>query len=288
MSTKNHTGRGSLAAIASLTALGVLGRGAAFAGPDCGTATYEATFQAEWSQATHPDMFPGNPHFSPLIGGTHGPGVVFWEPGGLASPGIESMAETGATTLLRNEVQNAIDALTAGSVLQGGGIAVSPGARTIAFDIEEAFPLVTLVTMIAPSPDWFVGVHGLALRDAGGWVGSLSVDLWPYDAGTDSGATYTASNADTSPQEPIRQIAGEPPFAGAGRLGTLTFTRVAVAGCSAADLAPPCGVHDFFDVAAYLALFNAGDLAADFASPFGTLNFFDVVAFLNAFTDGCP
>ena len=29
-------------------------------------------------------------------------------------------------------------------------------------------PRVTLVTMIAPSPDWFVGVSGLSLLDASG------------------------------------------------------------------------------------------------------------------------
>jgi hypothetical protein len=261
---------------------------AAPAAAQCGDATYEAVFVAEWSQATHPVMFPPNPHFSPLVGGTHAGSVSFWAPGGLASPGIESMAETGATTLLRAEVQDAIDDATAGSVLLGGSIAVSPGQRSMVFDIGPDHPLVTLVTMIAPSPDWFVGVHGLSLRDGGRWVGSLSVDLWAYDAGTDSGLTYTASNSDTNPQEPIRNLSGEAPFAGAGRIGTLTFTRMPATGCDAADLAEPCGVRDFFDIAAFLALYNAGDPGADFASPFGTLNFFDVSAFLTAFIDGCP
>lgn len=58
-------------------------------------------------------------------------------------------------------------------------------------------------------------------------------------------------------------------------------------GCSAADLAEPYGVHDFFDVQAYLGYFSAGDPIADFTSD-GTLDFFDVLTFLNAFTNGCP
>jgi hypothetical protein len=56
----------------------------------------------------------------------------------------------------------------------------------------------------------------------------------------------------------------------------------------APDLAAPFGVLNFFDVSAYLALYNAGDPAADFAAPFGALNFFDVSAFLASYNAGCP
>jgi subtilisin family serine protease len=59
-------------------------------------------------------------------------------------------------------------------------------------------------------------------------------------------------------------------------------------GCSPADLVAPFGVLNFFDLSAYLALFNAGDPAADLAAPFGTLNFFDLSAYLASFNAGCP
>jgi hypothetical protein len=59
-------------------------------------------------------------------------------------------------------------------------------------------------------------------------------------------------------------------------------------GCSAADLAEPYGVLNFFDLAAYMGLFTAQDPAADLAAPFGVFNFFDVAAFLTAFNAGCP
>ena len=59
-------------------------------------------------------------------------------------------------------------------------------------------------------------------------------------------------------------------------------------GCSLADLAEPFGVLNFFDLAAYMALFNAGDPAADLASPLGVLNFFDVASYLGQFNTGCP
>ena len=69
------------------------------------TAEYEIVFDATWSEETHPQDFPGNDHFSGLIGGTHNGSILFWNVGELASPGIEQMAETGAKTLLTAEVQ---------------------------------------------------------------------------------------------------------------------------------------------------------------------------------------
>jgi hypothetical protein len=55
-----------------------------------------------------------------------------------------------------------------------------------------------------------------------------------------------------------------------------------------ADLAPPSGVLDFFDAAAFLTAFSGGDALADLAPPFGVFDFFDVSAFLEAFSAGCP
>jgi hypothetical protein len=55
-----------------------------------------------------------------------------------------------------------------------------------------------------------------------------------------------------------------------------------------ADLAAPFGELSFFDLAAYLALFNAEDAAADLAEPTGVLNFFDLAAYLSSYNAGCP
>jgi hypothetical protein len=187
---------------------------------------YEVKFDATWSQATHPGAYPAGAHFSALIGGVHNDGVSFWTPGQLASAGIEQMAEIGGTTSLRNEVQAAINAGTASTVIQGSGIN-SPGSTTVTVDVSQQFPLVTLVTMVAPSPDWFVGVHGLDLRSGAGWTNQLTVDLFAYDAGTEQGSGFSLSNPATVPQQAIALL-GTPFAAGSPWLGTFTFTRVGV------------------------------------------------------------
>ncbi|MCZ0936178.1 MAG: spondin domain-containing protein [Gemmatimonadetes bacterium] len=188
------------------------------------TATYRVVFEATWSASTHPTNFPGGAHFSPLIGAVHKAGVTFWARDGIATPGVESMAETGGTSTLTAEIQAQIPG-NALAVVNGSGIR-SPGSTTIqAITLREEFPLVTLVTMIAPSPDWFVGVSGLSLRDdEGNWIEELEVVLYPYDAGTDSGPNYTSANDDTQPKEPIHSLRGESPFSDQP-IGTFTFAR---------------------------------------------------------------
>lgn len=186
-------------------------------------AVYEVTFDAVWSQDTHPVDFPGGAHFSGLTGGTHDETLVFWEPGGLASPGMEAMAEQGIGSILRSEVEAA-----GGTPVFGSNIPFSPDTRTFRLTFDEEQPFLTLVSMVAPSPDWFVGVGGLPLWDDG-WLHEVVVDLVPWDAGTDSGPTFITPDVDTVPAEPITEITGFP-FTGTGPLGTLTFTLVP--GCS--------------------------------------------------------
>ena len=86
------------------------------------------------------------------------------------------------------------------------------------------FSKVTLVTMIAPSPDWFVGVDALELRPGGQWVNELTVSLLAWDAGTDDGTAFTSPNKNSNPKQPIALITGGP-FFGNDPLGTFTFTR---------------------------------------------------------------
>jgi hypothetical protein len=83
------------------------------------------------------------------------------------------------------------------------------------------------VTMVAPSPDWFVGVSGFRLLENGAWVTERTVSLVPWDAGTDSGPSFTSPDQETIPRQPVSAIS-TPPLAVNGQaapLGTFTFTR---------------------------------------------------------------
>ncbi len=206
---------------------GGAGGAAASCTPSPATARYRVDFVSTWSSTTHPTDFPPGPHFSGLIGATHDSTFSLWSAGATASDGIESMAETGSKTLLMGEIATGMSA-GADVEISGGGINPSPGTVSVSFDVNAGSHYVSLVSMIAPSPDWFVGVDGLNLCRGDQWVASRVVDLFVYDAGTDDGVTYTSANANTNPRERIARIEA-PPFEVVGTvtpIGTFEFTRL--------------------------------------------------------------
>jgi hypothetical protein len=192
------------------------------------SARYRLTFTSSWSAATHPNDFPSTAHFSALVGATHDASATFWREGASATRGIQDMAERGRTSPLDQEVEAAIRAGTADRVWIGGGIDSTPGSVSIEFDISDRYPLVTFVSMIAPSPDWFVGVAGLQLMQGGEWSAERRIDLVPWDAGTDSGVTFTSPDRETQPRSVISRILAAPlsPGGSVTPLGTFTFTRL--------------------------------------------------------------
>jgi hypothetical protein len=193
------------------------------------TATYQVRFEADWSATTHQGAFTtNNPHFSTLIGASHGHSVRVWQPGTLASPGIKVMAETGGTSMLINEMQSLITAGQASSIFTGAGPG-SPGQSTInSITIDEAFPDVSLVTMIAPSPDWFIGVHNLPMIAEGSWRQSIAMSLQAYDAGTDSGTTFTAPDLESVPHVAIALVQDVP--LNNAPIGRFIFTLISSSG----------------------------------------------------------
>ena len=186
--------------------------------------TFEGKFTA--SALASGVSVPSGEHFTTLIGAVHNGSATFWSSGGTASAGVEAVAELGTTGTFQSEVNAAMpDALAVieQSIASGG-----TATATVDITLTTDHPLVTLLTMIAPSPDWFVGVSGLSLRNAAddGWQPSLSVDLFPYDAGTEEGTEFSLNNAATSPQGTIASIQGTGKFSNEP-IATLTFDLLA-------------------------------------------------------------
>ena len=187
------------------------------------SATYTVTFTGAWTAEATPGGVPDGAHFSPLIGGVHNADVAFLEAGGQATPGIESMAERGRTATLTKEIQaagaNALSVLRKDS---GPGATASDTFEAVTVTADH--PQITLLSMIAPSPDWFVGVFGLSLLDAeGNWADALTVNLYPWDAGTEEGDDFSFDNAATVPPGTIVSLRGTGRFSDAP-IATLTLT----------------------------------------------------------------
>ncbi len=192
------------------------------------SANYTITFVSNWSNITHPhptNNFPANAHWSKLVGATHNENVFFLEIGENASPGIEDVAELGSNTIFFEEINLAIEQGNSNQIIDGGNLSSSLGTIIINDLItSEEFSLLTLVSMIAPSPDWMIAINSISLIDSNGdWINEISIDLFPYDAGTDSGMDYDSSNMDSNPQEPISNLQGVSPFS-TEKIGTITIS----------------------------------------------------------------
>lgn len=178
-------------------------------------ATYNITFTNTWNELDHGPL-PNNPHWSKLVGATHNSSKTFLEVGGVANQGIEDIAERGVNDVFKDDVLSAITNGQAEQYIDGNGLNLANGStiEILNLEVNQDFPLLTLVSMIAPSPDWMVFVNGINLRNAADseWLSSLSIDLYVHDSGTDSGTSYSASDADITPHIPITSLKNIMPF----------------------------------------------------------------------------
>jgi len=192
------------------------------------SAHYTVRVDATWTEQSHPIDYPGNSHFSGLVGATHNADFRIFKDGGTPTDGLEALSERGAHSPLDDEIKAAIGKGTAGALFESGALFSFPGKLKASFTADGAHPFVSVVAMVAPSPDWFTGVSSVPLRSNDKWVDEITLPLWVWDAGTDFGTTHQADDADAQPQQNTRLAAG-PQFLGPKGLrpvGTVTFTRV--------------------------------------------------------------
>ncbi|XP_057657573.1 spondin-1 [Diorhabda carinulata] len=176
----------------------------------CDEAKYNLVFEGIWSSNTHPKDYPTLlwlTHFSDVIGASHEKNFTFWGEGQIASEGFRSLAEWGSVRLMETELRAKSKYLR--TIIRAAGLwypNVNSNTST-SFKVDRRHHLISLASMFGPSPDWVVGINGLnlCLKNCT-WKEKLIIDLYPYDAGTDSGVTYMSPNAETSPRERMYRI----------------------------------------------------------------------------------
>lgn len=175
------------------------------------TASYTVTFEGTWTASSHPIDFPtDDDHFSSAIGLVHKAGTTIFEEGQLATDGIENMAESGNNANLIDEIDALVDSGSALNRISGGGLGSGTSETSFTITATEEFSLVTIVSMIAPSPDWFVAVENVDLFNDGEFADNITVAAVSYDSGTDSGSSFNSGNDDTDPAENISLITDAP------------------------------------------------------------------------------
>ena len=91
-------------------------------------------------------------------------------------------------------------------ILPGYGLGAVEERTGIPVKVTSNFSRVSLISMLAPSPDWFIGIDSHDLCENGQWRKTWDVTMLPpYDSGTDSEPTFFGDQP-TMPPVPIFRI----------------------------------------------------------------------------------
>jgi len=182
--------------------------------PASHSVTYSCTFTNTWSSENHPFNYPGNDaHWSPPVVAAHGNKYTMWKPGELASNGVKIVAETGSPGTLKEEVGDAMQKNKAGDVINGKVQFNNKQQDQTLPDITLTpwFDMMSSITMIAPSPDWYSGFYNVNPVDQSSmvWYESFEIATYPWDAGTEEGDNFDLNNPAQDPRDPILQLTKE-------------------------------------------------------------------------------
>jgi Spondin_N len=198
-----------------------------------GPAKYRVELTPLWTKANFPLEYPDTsllhkPHFSGLIGTAHDAGYHVFVEGQTPTPGLERLSEMGKHDPLDAEIEAAIAAGHALALTESDPLKDFSQTAQAEVKVDDAHPMVSIVAMIAPSPDWFAGVSDVNLMENGAWVPSKSLDVMAWDSGGDDGTTYLADDVDTNPKKPT-SLNRSPHFLKGGNpmpVARITFTRM--------------------------------------------------------------
>ena len=207
-------------------AMALLGGFAPVHAQDTDNVRYELTFTGLFTADALMDdtTLPTGAHFSLMVGARQSwNSRGLWYDGGNASAGLEALAEEGSLEEIRAEFISS--STHSGPFYLGTGTIGATETRSHIFWMTKEHRTATAAAMIAPSPDWFVGTNGTDLRTNSNtrWATSVTVDLYPQDAGTEDGTEFSTTNAATDPQGTISSLRNTGKFSD-NPIARLTFT----------------------------------------------------------------
>ncbi|XP_047530626.1 spondin-1-like isoform X1 [Vanessa atalanta] len=177
----------------------------------CDDAKYELTFTGMWSRHTHPRLYPENdwiPRYSDMVGASHSTDYIIWAPGTLATDGLRDFAQYANGSKLESEIREKIgDGVRTLIKGKGHGYRKMSNPTYAFFRTDKNNHIFTVGVAIHPSPDWFLGVTRFELCQVDNtWLQERELNLYPWDAGTDSGVSYESPNMETFPQDAVSRV----------------------------------------------------------------------------------
>jgi len=188
-------------------------------------AVYKLELETFWDERNFPKQYPQwrpNAQWSKTIGYSHGLSLSLFTVGHLVDEGVRQFVETGDSEVLDQGAENRtfLDAILAPPILKG----VGKTSANIFVDGNNS--RVSAMTKIVPSPDWFVGLDSLQLCKDGHFIQTYATEVFPLDAGTDNGFTFTSPNWETEPRAEVFTITNSFPAHPAGSFHYPALSRL--------------------------------------------------------------
>lgn len=140
--------------------------------------------------------------FSPMTAVTHSPRISLFRRGQPVSRAVRQVCEKGRNTLLIRLARSLRPRLVTSLVYARGPVRPGKsGYLTVRASCRNHY--LSVITMIAPSPDWVVQINNKPLWVNGKFIKNARGRLFAYDCGTDSGREFT-NPADRSLDIPTR------------------------------------------------------------------------------------
>lgn len=178
-------------------------------GSKCPSAKYRLIVRNLWMKPRFAAV-PTGAALSPLTAASHSRRFSAFTLYGYASPGVQAIAEAGDNSILKEELASPMAMPFVKDVVAADGPTLSGMKTSIDIKVDCMFSIVSFLSMVAPSPDWFVAKANLETFVRGKFVDKLVGPLMVYDAGTDSGRTLMAKDSMTTPRENIAPLLGLP------------------------------------------------------------------------------
>ena len=163
------------------------------------------------------ETLPADATFGSVAFATHESTVSYFNAGEAASAGLKAFAETGSTELLVEEFAAQTNGANVYPTKKNGGTFPQGATAAQVFGSHRASrgqDHLTFVASLSESPDWFVGARNIELRPGGVWIEELEVDLFAWDAGTDSGTDWDSADSVTDPPASVASLKGVGKFSG--------------------------------------------------------------------------
>ena len=73
-----------------------------------------------------------------------------------------------------------------------GGLSLKDSQKLKRIKLDNSHPYLSIISMVAPSPDWFTGLNDFDMRDEDSthWLQEVILDLFPWDAGVSASVEF--------------------------------------------------------------------------------------------------